>query len=148
MGMLAMFGGLAKGGGVFGSEQVPSHRFNAGEKVIFWFGVFALGALAVGSGVVLSKLIPGLEYLRGDMQVALMIHSVAAVLMIVTFLGHIYLGTIGVKGAYRGMRTGYVDEAWAKEHHAWWLDDVKSGKIGAKRVGDGPAGIAQSKLQS
>ena len=46
-----------------------------------------------------------------------MVHSIAALLMIVVFLGHIYIGTIGMKGAYRAMKTGYVDEGWAREHH-------------------------------
>jgi len=50
------------------------------------------------------------------------------------FCGHIYLGTIGTKGAYQGMRTGYVDEAWAKEHHQLWHDDIKAGKIPAQRT--------------
>lgn len=125
---------LAKGGGLLsGGDEIPSHRFNAGEKLVFWLGVFLLGAVAVGSGLVLDKLIPGLAYLRGDMQVAHMIHAVATVLMIALFLGHIYIGTVGMKGAYRAMRTGYVDEAWAREHHEWWADDIRAGKIPARR---------------
>jgi len=49
------------------------------------------------------------------------------------FAGHIYIGSVGMKGAYVSMRTGYVDEGWAKEHHEWWYDDVKAGKIPAQR---------------
>jgi formate dehydrogenase subunit gamma len=123
---------LVGGAGIIGKE-VPSHRYNAGEKVVFWGGVFLLGGLAVGSGLFLDKLIPGMEYLRGSMQVAHMIHSVAAMLMMALFALHIYLGTVGVKGAYQGMRTGYVDEAWAKENHRLWYDDIKAGKISAQR---------------
>jgi formate dehydrogenase subunit gamma len=44
-------------------------------------------------------------------------------------MGHIYIGSIGMQGAFQGMKTGYVDEAWGKEHHELWYDDVKSGKI-------------------
>ncbi len=124
---------LAKGGGMLSGEDVPSHRFNAGEKVIFWGGVFFLGLIVVGSGLVLDKLVPGLGDTRGQMQVAHMIHAVATVLMMVLFCGHIYLGTIGMKGAYSAMRTGQVDEGWAKEHHALWLDDIQAGKIPAQR---------------
>jgi formate dehydrogenase subunit gamma len=40
------------------------------------------------------------------------------------------------------MRTGHVDEAWAKEHHEYWYDDIKSGKIPAKRSGPRQAGDA------
>ncbi len=124
---------LLRAGGMFSDHEVPSHRFNAGEKVIFWAGVFLLGLTSVGSGLVLDKLVPGMAYLRGDMQIANMIHAVAGVLMMTMFLGHIYLGTIGTKGAYRGMRTGYVDETWAREHHELWADDVRAGKIPAQR---------------
>jgi formate dehydrogenase subunit gamma len=124
---------LAKGGGAFGGEEPPSQRFNAGEKLVFWIGVFVLGFFAVGSGLVLDKLLPNLQYLRGDMQIAHMIHSVSALLMVTVFLLHIYLGTIGMKGAYAGMKTGYVDEGWAREHHRYWYEDIKAGKIPVER---------------
>ncbi len=125
---------LIKGGGLLSSHEVPSHRFNAGEKVLFWGGVFLLGLIVVGSGLVLDKLVPGLEYLRGDMQIAHMIHAVATVLMMAMFIGHIYMGTVGMAGAYDAMKTGYVDETWAKEHHELWYDDIKAGKIPAQRT--------------
>ena len=134
---------LAKGGGLFNGAHVPSHRFNAGEKLIFWGGVFALGIVVVGSGLVLDKLIPGLAYTRGDMQIAHMIHAVATVLMMAMFLGHIYLGTIGMKGAYRAMRDGQVDAAWAREHHELWYDDIQAGKIPAQRSSPSPAAGAR-----
>ncbi len=124
---------LSKAGGMFGGAEVPSHRFNAGEKVVFWGGVITLGLVVVGSGLVLDMLVPGLAYSRGDMQIAAMIHSAASVLMMAMFCGHIYLGTVGMKGAYQGMRTGYVDEGWAKEHHELWYDDIRAGKIPAQR---------------
>lgn len=123
---------LLKGGGLFSGEHVPSHRFNAGEKIVFWIGVFLLGAIVVGSGLVLDKLIPNLEYLRATMQVTHMIHAVAALLMMALFIGHIYLGTVGMKGAYKAMKTGNVDETWAKEHHEIWYNDLKAGKIKEK----------------
>jgi formate dehydrogenase subunit gamma len=124
---------LMRAGGMFGGEEVPSHRFNAGEKLIFWGGVFTFGLIVVGSGLVLDKLVPNLAYLRGDMQVAHMIHAAASVAMMAMFCGHIYLGSVGMKGAYSAMRTGYVDEAWAKEHHALWAEDIRAGKIPAHR---------------
>jgi formate dehydrogenase subunit gamma len=124
---------LRRGGGLMGEHEVPSHRFNAGEKVLFWGGVFMLGLLVVASGLVLDKLVPGLGDTRGQMQVAHMLHAVAAVAMMAMFAGHIYIGSVGMKGAYSSMRTGYVDEGWAKEHHEWWYDDIKAGKIPAQR---------------
>lgn len=124
---------LRKGGGLLSGQEVPSHRFNAGEKLVFWGGVLLLGAIVVGSGLVLDMLIPGLLYTRGDMQIAHMIHAVAAVLMMAMFLGHIYIGTLGMKGAYSAMRTGYVSEAWAREHHELWAEDIRAGRIPAQR---------------
>ncbi len=129
---------VRRAGGMFGGEHVPSHRFNAGEKVVFWGGVLLLGSVVVVSGLVLDKLLPGLAYLRGDMQIAHMVHAVAALLMMAMFAGHIYMGTIGMKGAYQAMRRGYVNEAWAHEHHALWLDDIQAGKIPVQR--SSPAG--------
>ena len=133
---------LLKGGGLFGGHEVPSHRFNAGEKVLFWSGVFLFGLLVAGSGVFLDKIVPAVEYTRANMQVAHMIHAAAAVLMMAMFMGHIYMGTLGMDGAYKAMKTGYVDETWAKEHHELWYDDIKAGKIPAQRSANNPASSA------
>jgi formate dehydrogenase subunit gamma len=127
------------GGGLLSGKEIPSHRFNAGEKFVFWGGVFFLGLIVVASGLVLDMLIPGLAYLRADMQIAHMIHASAAVIMMVLFMGHIYMGTLGMSGAYQAMKTGYVDETWAKEHHELWYDDIKAGKIPAERSAKGGA---------
>ncbi len=139
---------LRRGGGLFGGAEVPSHRFNAGEKLIFWGGVFALGIVVVLSGLVLDKLVPGLGETRGQMQVAHMVHAVATVFMMAMFIGHIYLGTVGMKGAYSAMRTGYVDEAWAKDHHEWWYDDVKAGKIPVQRSRPPQPGLGSATPQA
>lgn len=129
---------LLKGGGLLSGKEVPSHRFNAGEKLVFWGGVFLLGMVVVGSGLVLDKLLPGLIYERSTMQIAQMVHAVATMLMMALFLGHIYLGTIGMEGAYEGMKTGYVDETWAKEHHEYWYDDIRAGRIPVQRTEPAP----------
>ncbi|KQP45129.1 formate dehydrogenase subunit gamma [Pseudorhodoferax sp. Leaf274] len=126
---------VKKAGGMFSGHEVPSHRFNAGEKGIFWGGVFVLGLTVVASGLVLDQLVPSLAYTRGTMQVAHMFHATGAVLMMCAFFGHIYLGTIGMRGAYKAMRNGYVSEDWAQEHHALWYEDIRAGKIPAQRSG-------------
>ena len=124
---------LLKGGGLFSGNEPASNRFNAGEKVVFWGGVFFLGLIVVSSGFVLDKIVPGLVYERGTMQIAHMVHAVATVFMMAMFMGHIYLGTIGMQDAYKAMKTGYVDEAWAKDHHQYWYDEVKAGRIPVQR---------------
>ena len=125
---------LRKGGGLLRAQHVPSGRFNAGEKIMFWVGMLLMGLVAVVSGLFLDRVIPDLAYTRGNMQIAHMIHAVSVILMMCMLMGHIYLGTIGMKGAYKAMKTGYVDEAWAREHHDLWYDDIKSGKIPAQRT--------------
>lgn len=129
---------LKNAGGLLGDKEVPSHRFNPAEKGMFWWGMAVPGAVVVGSGLVLDQLLPGLLYERGTMQIAHMLHAVAAVVMMMGLLGHIYMGTIGTRGAYKAMRTGYTTEGWAKEHHELWLDDIKAGKIPAQRSGSQP----------
>jgi formate dehydrogenase subunit gamma len=136
---------LLKGGGMFSKEHIKAGRFNAGEKVMFWVGVFVLGLTVVASGLVMDKLIPGLSYERSTMQIAHMVHAVATILMIVMFMGHIYLGTIGTEGTYDGMKTGYVDENWAKHHHELWLDDVNSGKTPRDRTAAAAEAAANAK---
>lgn len=121
-------------GGMFGGKEAPSHRFNAGEKLVFWGGVLFLGTVVIGSGLFLDQLLPGFVYTRGQMQVAHMFHGVATMLMMALILGHIYIGTLGMKGAYAAMSEGYVDETWAREHHKLWYDDIAAGKIPAQRT--------------
>ena len=125
---------VLKGGGMVGGGHAPpTNRFNPGSKAIFWGGVFFLGLLIIASGFVLNMIVPGLIYERSTMQIAHMVHAVTGALMLAMFLAHAYLGSVGKDGAYEGMRHGYVDEAWAKEHHEYWYDDVKSGKIPVQR---------------
>ena len=105
-------------------EHVPTGRFNAGEKGWFWFGVVGLSIVVSWSGLIL--LFPNFDQTRAVMQDAWVWHASAALLYIALSLGHIYLGTIGLEGSYQAMRTGYVDVAWAREHHEYWHDEVRS----------------------
>ena len=126
-----------KAGGLVTGGHVPSHRFNFGEKTWFWFGVVFLGIVVGASGLVLN--FPNFDQTRATMQIANVIHLTATVIFMCLALGHIYMGTIGVAGAYDSMRTGYVDETWAKEHHEYWYNDIKSGKAGARGDAAAPA---------
>lgn len=119
---------LTKAGGMLSGEHVPSGRFNAGEKVWFWLGVTLLGIVISVTGFILN--FPNFEQGRLLMQQANVIHGIAAVLFVVMGMSHIYLGTVGVEGAYESMRTGYVDEAWAKEHHENWYQEAVAGNKG------------------
>ena len=124
---------LIRAGGMLGGEHPPSHRFNAGEKVVFWGGMLVLGVVVVVSGFALDKIVPGLDLTRPQMQVVHIAHAVFSMFIIAMFIGHAYMGTIGVTGSWRAMKTGYVDEGWAEEHHRLWYDDIVTGKIPAQR---------------
>jgi formate dehydrogenase subunit gamma len=112
--------------GYFKGHEHPSRRFNAGEKLVFWVVLVVLSTVLVITGLILN--FPNFDQTRSTMQTANVIHMIAAYLAMALALVHIYLGTIGMKGAYQAMRTGYVDETWAKHHHERWYEEIKAGK--------------------
>jgi formate dehydrogenase subunit gamma len=134
-------------GGLFSKTagETPSGRFNFGEKVLFWWMACALGLVLCMSGAIM--LFPNFEQGRELMQSANIVHVVCAVAMIFLASFHIYIGTIGTKGAYEGMRTGYVDETWAKEHHQLWYEAVKAGKARQQFADDAPADVRSQVAQ-
>ena len=137
---------LVKGGGVLSGEVVPSGRFNAAEKIWFWGGVIVLGTVSSASGLVLD--FPNFDQTRALMMLANIVHVIAAILFIVWSFTHIYLGTVGTTGAYEGMRNGYVDETWAREHAQYWYEDVKAGKRALPSGTPGTAGaVAPPQVQ-
>ncbi|MFO1314044.1 MAG: formate dehydrogenase subunit gamma [Burkholderiales bacterium] len=120
------FAWLKKAGGMFSGEHVPAGKANAGQKLLFWMMVVAIGLTLAVTGLILD--FPNFNQSRQTMQLANVIHMVAGIAGAILVAGHIYLGTIGMKGALDAMRTGYVDETWAKEHHLYWYNEVKAGK--------------------
>ncbi|MCA3019663.1 MAG: formate dehydrogenase subunit gamma [Rhodocyclaceae bacterium] len=124
---------LSKFGGLLSDKEIPSGRFNGGEKVWFWLSIVVLGIVISASGLIL--LFPNWDSTRELMAEANLVHGVIAILFMAASLAHIYMGTIGTQGAYQGMREGYVDETWAKEHHEMWYNDVRAGKAVQKPVG-------------
>jgi formate dehydrogenase subunit gamma len=114
-------------GGMLSGEHVPADKANAGQKFLFWVMVVLLGLTLCATGLILD--FPNFDQTRQTMQWANGIHMIAALSAMALLAGHIYLGTIGMRGAYEAMRYGYVDEEWAKEHHEYWYNDVMSGKV-------------------
>ncbi|MFB9149698.1 formate dehydrogenase subunit gamma [Roseovarius ramblicola] len=142
---------LAVGGGIFSKGvHPPAKKFNAGQKLIFW-AVIVLGASISASG--LSLLFPfelpmfaktfqilnetGLPQAVGygvlpemlapheEMQLATLWHTIVAFLLIAIILAHIYIGSLGMEGAFDAMGTGEVEEQWAREHHGLWLEELQ-----------------------
>jgi formate dehydrogenase subunit gamma len=104
-------------GGMWGEGHPPADKANAGEKLMFW--QFAVTGIAlIVTGFILN--FPNFGQTREVMQWSLGIHVVAAVITIVTTIGHMYMALFGVEGALEGMINGRVDTAWAKQHHDIW----------------------------
>ncbi|MDN3520837.1 formate dehydrogenase subunit gamma [Halomonas ramblicola] len=122
-----------KGGGLIGKGHVDAGFANAGEKVWYWLLVTA-GLTVVVSGFVLD--FPNYGQGRDTMMWANVIHAVGALGLTAVALGHIYIGTLGTEGSLEGMATGYVDEAWAKEHHNLWYEEVKDQAVAEEQIGD------------
>jgi formate dehydrogenase subunit gamma len=154
---------LAKGGGLLSkSSHPPAKKFNAGQKLIFW-GVMLLGLSLSVSGWAL--LFPFEHHLFTDtfallgnigidvpailglpeppysviqeQQFNSAWHGIIAVVMICLILAHIYIGTIGMQGAYDAMGSGEVDLNWAREHHSLWVDEVMANET--ERTAPAPA---------
>ena len=110
---------LKQGGGIVGDRHPAADRFNAGQKLVYWVVVIGGGLVAV-TGYML--MFPFYGTTIDNMQNAQMVHGVTAALFIAFMLGHIYIGTIGMEGAFEAMGEGTVDVNWAKEHHNLWLE--------------------------
>ena len=127
---------LKRGGGFLRDDgkNPPARKFNAGQKIVFW-GVVLGGLALLASG--LALMFPFFLFGYDGMQTTQIVHAALALLMIALIFGHIYIGTIGMEGAFDAMWSGRVDRNWAKEHHSLWVQDKKA-KDGAPAAG--PAG--------
>jgi formate dehydrogenase subunit gamma len=117
---------LKVGGGFFdksGRTNPPAGRFNTGQKLIFWSVVLGGIALSV-SGIFM--LFPFAFTDINGMQTAQYVHAGVGILLIGVIIAHIYIGTLGMEGAYEAMGSGTVDLNWAKEHHSAWVEEQQA----------------------
>jgi len=114
---------LAKGGGLLvKGVHVPARKFNAGQKLLFW--IVILGGVAL-SATGLLLLFPFAVTDISGMQLAQILHAIVALVMMAIVIGHIYLGTLGMVGAFDAMGSGHVDLNWAREHHNMWVEEMQ-----------------------
>ncbi|MEL6619909.1 MAG: formate dehydrogenase subunit gamma [Pseudomonadota bacterium] len=142
---------LLKGGGIFTKGHPPAKKFNAGQKLIFWsvivFGtsisvtglallfpfeinMFAatfakLNSFGISGALGLGEL-PTVLAPHEEMQLAQLWHAIVSFVLMAIILAHIYIGSVGMEGAYDAMGSGQVEEQWAREHHSLWVDEVKA----------------------
>lgn len=111
---------LKAGGGMFNNTHPSAGRFNAGQKLVFWW-VAGAGIVMAITGIML--LFPFAVFGVNGMQVTQVVHSVIGFLFIAIIIFHIYIGTLGMEGAYDAMGSGEVDVAWARTHHDLWVEE-------------------------
>ncbi|MBS3650012.1 formate dehydrogenase subunit gamma [Pseudaminobacter sp. 19-2017] len=117
---------LKSAGGMFDKSNrthPPAGRFNTGQKLIFWAVV--LGGIALSASGIFMLFPFAFTDING-MQTAQYIHAIVGVLLIAVMIAHIYIGTLGMEGAYEAMGSGTVDLNWAKEHHSVWVDEQQA----------------------
>lgn len=114
---------LKAGGGFFNNAHPDSARFNAGQKLIFWSVVLGGIALSV-TGIIM--LFPFSAADINGMQWAQYIHAIVGVILTAIMIAHIYIGSLGMEGAYDAMGSGEVDLAWARRHHRVWVEEQQA----------------------
>ncbi|MDQ2953879.1 MAG: formate dehydrogenase subunit gamma [Pseudomonadota bacterium] len=113
---------IKEGGGIVDpNKHPPAYRFNAGQKMIYWIVVLGGTAMAVTGYILMFPFYGGLGIF--GMQTAQIVHGIVAMLFVAAMLGHIYIGTLGMEGAFEAMGTGEVDINWARQHHRLWLEE-------------------------
>jgi formate dehydrogenase subunit gamma len=135
---------LAKAGGMIGRTHAPAKKFNAGQKILFWLVI--LGGISVSTsglmllfpfqidafgptfawinwalGTSLPTQLSGIQ----EMQLAQLWHAMVGLFLTIVIIGHIYIGTIGMEGAFDAMGSGRVDANWAREHHDKWVEELE-----------------------
>ncbi len=134
---------LAVGGGLLTKGvHPPAGKFNAGQKFIFWSVIIggvsiSLSGLALLFPFEFSFFSPTFAALNifgfglpenltmmQEMQLSQLWHGVVGLILIAIIIGHIYIGSLGMEGAFDAMGSGQVDLNWAKEHHSNWVAEV------------------------
>ena len=151
---------IAQFGGIVGKKHPPAKKFNAGQKIIFWSVILLGGSISISG---LSLLFPyelplfaktftvlndiGITALFGmdplpvelapqeEMQLAATWHALVGFVLMAIIVAHIYIGSVGMEGAFAAMGTGEVDEAWAHQHHSLWLEEVQAKQAEAPEPG-------------
>lgn len=145
---------MAKAGGLFSKGvHPPAKKFNAGQKVVFWsvvllgfsislsglsllfpfeLPVFAKTFIALNAtglpNLILGAPLPEMLTPYQEMQLAQAWHAIVAFVFIAIVIAHIYLGSVGMEGAFDAMGSGEVEEQWAKEHHSIWYEEEMARK--------------------
>ncbi|MEH6833186.1 MAG: formate dehydrogenase subunit gamma, partial [Falsihalocynthiibacter arcticus] len=64
-----------------------------------------------------------------EMQYAQLWHAIVSLVLTAIIFAHIYIGSVGMEGAFDAMGSGEVEEQWAREHHSLWVEDVRKAEM-------------------
>lgn len=131
---------IKAGGGFIGKGQPNAGRFNAGQKLIFWS--VALGGIALSATGIIMLFPFSVTDVNG-MQTTQYVHAVVGVILTAIIIAHIYVGTLGVEGAWDAMGSGEVDLAWARHHHRAWVEEQQAKARRRPPAGKGRAAPAE-----
>ncbi len=108
---------VRKVGGYLGYKgEVPAGRFNAGQKMFYWYTA-VFGAVMSISGVILVFQDHfGLPVICTTST----FHNLVGFFLIAGVLAHAYLGTVANPGTWRVLVDGTVTREWARHHHPNW----------------------------
>lgn len=112
---------IKRGGGIVGKDHPPASKFNAGQKLLYWLVMLGATAMIVSGYMLMFPFYGGMTV--ANMELASVFHGVVAMLFVAMILAHIYLGTLGMEGAFEAMGEGTVDVNWAKQHHSLWVQE-------------------------
>ena len=136
---------LVKGGGLFSKNvHPPAKKFNAGQKIVFWVTILGGISLSLSGWTLLNPFttsmfadtfavinlvgfnLPTDLTPMEEQQLAQVWHSAVSLIMIAVIFAHIYIGSVGMEGAFAAMGSGKVDLNWAKEHHSLWVEEKQA----------------------
>ena len=110
------------------SQLPPVHKYNAGQKMVFWLMAISLVVL-LATGLLFWQAWFAASVPIWLQRIAVLLHALAAFVMSLTAVVHIY-AAIWVKGTLRAMTQGTVSAGWAKHHHPLWYRDKMQGRGG------------------
>ena len=83
-------------------KPVPAGKFNAGQKMYFWFATLGSGVMAYS-----GYIIWGMGATLDTVRLFTIIHNVLGMVIIAFFLTHLYMSLFAIAGSIESMKTGY-----------------------------------------
>jgi formate dehydrogenase subunit gamma len=107
------------------SGMPPVGKYNYGQKMVFWLMAGSLAVLVL-TGLMFWRPWLAPYFPIGLQRASVLLHSVAAVVLILCVIVHVY-AAIWIRGTVRAMTRGTVTEGWARMNHPLWHQDMVRG---------------------